>query len=44
MLGFWGQGANRQEKKITIMDITDPEHQKKVGLLLHNGASVESVH
>lgn len=43
-LGIWGPRGKQARKKITRMDITDPEHQKKLGLLLHNGASVESVH
>ena len=30
-------------REIAILDITDPKHGEKVGLLLHNSTSVECV-
>lgn len=41
--GILGSRVKQARREITIVDITDPEHQKKVGLLLHNRASVECV-
>lgn len=44
LFGILGSRGKQERREITIINITDPEDQKKLGLLLHNGARVECVH